>query len=95
MMADVACFCGCVYYFDGDAGACPGCGEVATLRVGRASVGTERVELAQPSPAANGHGRGGQAAALREWAELIPVPRPAIAMSDSTSRAGTGRDNRP
>jgi hypothetical protein len=95
MMADVACFCGCVYSFDGDAGACPGCGEVATLTVGRASVGTERGQQEQRSPAANGHGRGGQAATLREWAELIPVPRPAIAMSDSTSRAGTGRENRP
>ena len=80
MMADVACFCGCVYYFEGDAGACPGCGEVATLTVGRE----------QPSPAANGHGRGGQAATLREWAELIPVPRPDM-VSDSTARAGTGR----
>jgi hypothetical protein len=86
MMADVACFCGCVYYFEGDAGACPGCGEVATLTVGRASVGTERGQQEQPSPAANG--RGGQAAILREWAELIPVPRTAIAMSDSTSRPG-------
>jgi len=81
MMADVACFCGCVYYFEGDAGACPGCGEVATLTVGRE----------QPSPAANGHGRGGQAATVREWAELIPLPRPAIAMSGGPSRAGTGR----
>ena len=95
MMADVACFCGCVYSFDGHAGACPGCGEVATLTVGRASADTERGQQEQPSPAANGHGRGGQAATLREWAELIPVPRPAIAMSDSTSRAGTGRENRP
>jgi len=95
MMADVACFCGCVYSFDGHAGACPGCGEVATLTVGRASVGTERGLQEQPSPAANGHGRGGQAATLREWAELIPVSRPAIAMSDSTSRAGAGRENGP
>jgi len=95
MMADVACFCGCVYSFDGHAGACPGCGEVATLTVGRASAGTGRGQQEQPSPAANGHRRGGQAATLREWAELIPVPRPAIAMSDSTSRAGTGRENRP
>jgi len=94
-MADVACFCGCVYYFDGDAGACPGCGEVATLRAGRASAGTERGQQELPSPAANGHGRGGQAATLREWAELIPVPRSAVAMSGSTSRAGTGRENRP
>jgi hypothetical protein len=95
MMADVACFCGCFYSFDGHAGACPGCGEVATVTVGRASVGTERGQQEQPSPAANGYGLGGQAATLREWAELIPVPRPAIAMSDSTSRAGTGRENGP
>jgi hypothetical protein len=65
------------------------------VTVARASVGTERGQQEQPSPTANGHGRGGQAATLREWAELIPVPRPAIAMSDSTSRAGTGRGNRP
>ena len=93
-MADVACFCGCVYYFEGDAGACPGCGEVATLTAGRASAGTERGRHEQPSLAANGH-RGGQAATLPEWAELIAVPRPAMAMSDSTSRAGTGQENRP
>jgi hypothetical protein len=30
-MADVACFCGCLFCFDGDAGACPGCGEVASV----------------------------------------------------------------
>ncbi len=95
MMADVACFCGCVYSFDGHAGACPGCGEVATLTVGRAPAGTERGQHEQPSPVANGYGRGGQAATSREWAELIPVPRPDFAMSDSTSRAGTSRENRP
>lgn len=91
MMADVACFCGCVYYFDGDAGACPGCGEVATLTVRRASVGTQRGQQEQPGPAANGHERGEQTATLREWPELIPVPRLAVAMSDSTSRAGIAR----
>ena len=95
MMADVACFCGCVYYFEGDAGACPGCGEVATLTVRRAPAGTERARPERPSPAANGHGRGGQAAILQEWAKLIPVPRPDIAVSDSTSRAGTIREHRP
>ena len=93
-MADVACFCGCVYFFDGDAGACPGCGEVATLTVGTPAVGAERGRLEQPSPAANGHGRGGQAATLREWAELIPVPRPRSAITDSTSGAGSGQENR-
>ena len=32
VMAEVACYCGCSYSFYGDAGACPHCGEVATLR---------------------------------------------------------------
>ena len=33
-MADVACFCGCVYSFEGGAGACPKCGEWATVTGG-------------------------------------------------------------
>jgi hypothetical protein len=37
MMTDVACFCGCLYSFDGDAGACPRCGEVTTVRTAAAS----------------------------------------------------------
>jgi hypothetical protein len=39
-MADVACFCGCSYSFYGDAGACPHCGEVATLRARPVLSGT-------------------------------------------------------
>ena len=35
MMAEVACFCGCFYSFDGGAGACPKCGEYATVTGGR------------------------------------------------------------
>ena len=34
-MAEVACFCGCLYSFDGGAGACPKCGEYATVTAGR------------------------------------------------------------
>jgi hypothetical protein len=30
-MADVACFCGCLFSFDGGAGACPECGKVASV----------------------------------------------------------------
>ena len=30
-MVDVACFCGCCYSFDGGAGPCPRCGEVASI----------------------------------------------------------------
>ena len=68
MMTDVACFCGCLYSFDGGAGACPGCGEVAAVTAGPAAAGTERGRQGQPGPAANRHRRGGQAAARRERA---------------------------
>ena len=30
-MTEVACFCGCFFSFDGGAGACPKCGEVASV----------------------------------------------------------------
>src|SRR5215831_6245387 len=66
MMTDVAGFCGCFYSFDGGAGACPGCGEVATVTAGPVAAGTERGQQPQPGPAANGRRRGGQAAAWRE-----------------------------
>jgi hypothetical protein len=33
-MAQVACFCGCCFSFDGGAGTCPKCGEAALLRGG-------------------------------------------------------------
>jgi len=42
MMADVACFCGCLYSFHGDAGACPRCGEYATVMTAAASVSAGR-----------------------------------------------------
>ena len=35
MMAEVACFCGCLYSFDGGGGACPKCGEYASVTAGR------------------------------------------------------------
>jgi hypothetical protein len=35
-MAQVACFCGCCFSFDRGAGACPKCGEVASLSGGAA-----------------------------------------------------------
>ena len=40
-MAEVACYCGCSYSFYGDAGACPDCGEVATLRTRPAPASTD------------------------------------------------------
>jgi hypothetical protein len=41
MMTDVACFCGCLYSFDGGAGACPKCGKYAAVRTGTALTRTE------------------------------------------------------
>jgi hypothetical protein len=48
MMTDVACFCGCLYSFDGGAGACPRCGEVATVTTAAASASTGRNEPPVP-----------------------------------------------
>jgi hypothetical protein len=32
-MTNVACFCGCLYSFGGDAGGCPKCGKTAIVRM--------------------------------------------------------------
>jgi hypothetical protein len=39
-MADVACFCGCCYSFEGGAGACPRCGEYAVVAPASAEQGS-------------------------------------------------------
>jgi hypothetical protein len=56
-MADVACFCGCCFSFDGGAGACPKCGKVARVTAGPVpdSAGCSRPEL--PVPVMNGAGQ--------------------------------------
>jgi hypothetical protein len=51
MMIDVACFCGCCFSFDGAAGACPKCGEVARVTAGPAELQV---------PVMNGAGPNGQ-----------------------------------
>jgi acyl-CoA synthetase (AMP-forming)/AMP-acid ligase II len=48
-MAEVACFCGCLYSFDGGAGACPKCGEYATVTAGpRAGAGGQNMIIQSP-----------------------------------------------
>jgi hypothetical protein len=65
-MADVACFCGYLFSFDGGAGACPRCGEVAGVTglavpggSGRSRPGTPDAEIRQlsrcPVPAIGQH----------------------------------------
>jgi hypothetical protein len=56
MMADVACFCGCCFSFDGGAGTCPRCGEVASLTG----------ELAPPS---TGRSQTEPAVLVMDWVE--------------------------
>jgi hypothetical protein len=59
-MTDVACFCGCLYSFDGGAGGCPRCGEYATVSTGSAFVSTERgQQYAQAVPATSRNGQNG------------------------------------
>ena len=55
MMTDVACFCGCLYSFDGAAAACPGCGRYAVVRTGTALTGTEDDQPRQQRAAAPCH----------------------------------------
>ena len=63
-MVDVACFCGCCYSFEGDGGACPRCGEYASVRSGPALAGTGRGQPDSVS-AANGAGSGREVARSR------------------------------
>lgn len=60
MMIEVACFCGCLFLFNGGAGACPRCGEVASVTAGPAldSSGRNRAEI--PVAVMDGIGRNGQ-----------------------------------
>jgi hypothetical protein len=47
-MTDVACFCGYLFSFDGDAGACPSCGEVADPTDGTPAQAADAVQARPP-----------------------------------------------
>ena len=85
MMADVACFCGCLYSFDGAAGACPQCGEIASV-----GLVPESPEPGRPEhrvPVADGVRRDGQApGTFPEWLEAG-----ASALSGHAVSAGSAR----
>ena len=53
-MAEVACSCGCCFSFDGAAGACPKCGEVARLTAGPVTGPGGRSRPEHPVPVTNG-----------------------------------------
>jgi hypothetical protein len=50
MMADVACFCGCCFTFDGAGAACPKCGEYASLMPEPATESAGQGEQKQHEP---------------------------------------------
>jgi hypothetical protein len=57
-MAEVACFCGCFYSFQGSAGACPGCGRNAAVSTGSQRSQPERgtpIDQAVPAPREASH----------------------------------------
>jgi hypothetical protein len=69
MMTDVACFCGCRFSFNGDAGACSKCGRVASVTAGPMleRPGHNR-HPKYPIPVMNGTGQDGQT--------RVPCPEP-------------------
>jgi hypothetical protein len=101
-MADVACFCGCPFSFNGEAGACPKCGRVASVTTGPvlARPGHNRPE--HPVPVMNGAGQTRTACPERVEAGALPdiaidaadrfVERPESAGSVITSLGLLSRD---
>jgi hypothetical protein len=53
-MTDVACFCGRLFSFNGDAEACPRCGRVASVTAGPALEGPGHNRAQHPEPVMNG-----------------------------------------
>jgi len=94
-MTDVACYCGCCYSFDGGAGACPKCGEYATVTAGPAFASTGRSQQEQPGPATNGAAQNGQTAGTRrERAETGAGSLARLAIIAIARGPGTGQEDR-
>jgi hypothetical protein len=86
MMADVACFCGSFYSFDGAAGACPQCGEIASVGTGPAPESTGQARPEPRVPIADGVRQNGQAPTFPEWVEAGASALAGIAVSAGTAR---------
>ena len=79
-MAEVACFCGCCFSFDGAAGACPRCGEVARLTAGPVTAGRSRPE--HPVPVTNGDRQDGHVPDVPPERTEADVALSDVALSD-------------
>jgi hypothetical protein len=84
MMTDVACFCGCLFSFDGDAGACSTCGRVASVTAGPVLERPGHNRPKHPVPVMNGAGQDGQTrATCLEPVEVGALPGVAIDAADT------------
>jgi uncharacterized Zn finger protein (UPF0148 family) len=54
MMTNVACFCGCIYFFDAGEGSCPRCGAVAVIKTTASTKASENRDQNEPDAAAVG-----------------------------------------
>ena len=59
-MTNVACFCGCLYSFDGAEGPCPQCGAVAGVSTAAIRQANHMREQSQPDAAEAGASRPAQ-----------------------------------
>jgi hypothetical protein len=95
-MIEVACFCGCLFSFDGDAGACPRCGEVASVAAGPALESSGRNRPETPVQVMDRIGRNGQTpGACPERAEAGAAAGIAIAVVARRPRTARERRRKP
>ena len=96
MMTDVACFCGCLFSFNGDAGACSKCGRVASVAAGPVLERPGHNRPEHPVPVMNGAGQAGQTrAACLERVEVGALPGIAIDAADSGATSAAPSVRRP
>jgi hypothetical protein len=93
MMTDVACFCGCLFSFDGATGGCPKCGEVASLMAGPALGSPGRNWPEHSVPVMHEIGQNGQPPGT--CPELVEAGAlSGIAVDAAARRPWTGRERR-
>lgn len=92
-MTDVACFCGCLFSFEGGAGACPRCGEVASVTAGPVSGSPGRRRLETPVPVMSRVGQNGETARACPGRAAAGAPA-GIAIATVARRDRTARKRR-